>query len=251
MKKIVLAFIYAALLLPMLASASEEGAALDKANIDLHNTASLRRGAKYFVNYCSGCHSLKFESYQRLAKDLKLSKQEVYDNLMFSWGKKKKIGSYMKIAMPPESAAKWFGTAPPDLSVVSRSRGVDWLYTYLRGFYLDKSRPLGVNNIAFPKVGMPDVLWQLQGFQKASFKQVVDKDGTKREVFEGFQPVTKGSMTPDQYDQAVRDLVTFLAYVGEPGKLELHRVGIWVILFLVIFTAIAYALKKEYWKDIH
>lgn len=251
MKKILLALLCAALIIPALAPASEEGAKLDKANIDPTNLTDLRAGAKYFVNYCMGCHSIKYMSYERMAKDLKLTKQQVFDNLMFSWTKKKKLGNYMTIAMRPQLAEKWFGNAPPDLSVISRSRGVDWLYTYLRSFYLDKSRPWGVNNVVFPKVAMPDVLWQLQGYQKAKFKEVSDPDGTKRQVFDGFEPATTGTMTPDKFDQAVRQLVTFLAYVGEPGKQQLHRLGVWVILFLVVFTIIAYALKKEYWKDIH
>jgi ubiquinol-cytochrome c reductase cytochrome c1 subunit len=250
MKKILLAFICAALVIPAVVSAAEEGAKLDKVDIDLGNKDALRRGAKYFVNYCMGCHSLKFESYSRLAKDLGLTKKQVFDNLMFSWSGKQRLGDHMTIAMPPAEAEKWFGKAPPDLTLSSRNRGVDWLYTYLRSFYLDPSRPTGVNNVVFPKVGMPDVLWQLQGFQKAKFKEV-DANGTKAEVFESFEPATKGTMTPDQFDQAVRDLVTFLAYVGEPGKQQLHRTGVWVILFLIIFTAIAYALKREYWKDVH
>jgi ubiquinol-cytochrome c reductase cytochrome c1 subunit len=178
-----------------------------------------------------------------MAKDLGLTEEEVKENLMFTTDK---IGDTMEIAMAEEDAAVWFGTAPPDLSVITRARGVDWVYTYLRSFYLDEARPFGVNNTVFPDVGMPNVLWQLQGAQRAVFHE---EEGKK--VFEKFEVVEQGSMTPQQFDNAVRDLTAFLSYVGEPIQMERKRLGIWVLAFIAVFFVLAYMLKKEYWKDVH
>ena len=205
--------------------------------------ASLQRGAKYFVNYCLSCHSAKYQRYNRTARDLGLSEDEVKENLMFTTDK---IGETMTIAMDPENANSWFGVTPPDLSVIARARGVDWIYTYLRSFYLDESRPFGVNNVVFPDVGMPHVMWQLQGTQKAVF---TEHDGQK--VFEKFEQVTPGSLSPSEFDAAMRDLTAFLSYVGEPIQMERKRLGIWVLLFIAVFFVLAYLLKKEYWKDVH
>ncbi len=234
---------------PMAAMASGH-AHLDSANIDLNNKEALHNGAKYFVNYCMGCHSLQYERWERMANDLGLSKEQVMDNLVFTDAK---FGDTMKNAMPAEDAAKWFGTAPPDLSLIVRSKkgGPDWLYTYLRSFYLDPSRPFGVNNHVFKDVGMPHVLWELQGLQKAKFRTEKDAEGNEHEVFEGFELVQPGIMSPEEYDAMVRDLTTFLAYVSEPVKLKRQHLGIWVILFLIVFTVLAYLMKKEYWKDVH
>lgn len=249
MKKIVLAFVFYAFPALVMASGAECGlyGECDKANIDLHNKASLQRGAKMFVNYCMGCHSLKFMSYERMGQDLGLSKEQVLKNFVFNGGK---IGDYMKIAMPEELAANWFGAAPPDLSLVSRSRGPNWLYTYLRTFYVDESRPWGVNNLVFKDVGMPHVLWELQGLKKAVF---VEKEvhGKKEKVFDHFETVTEGKVSGSQYDQDVTDLVAFLTYAGEPAGLVRKEIGVWVILFMVIFLVVSYQLKKEYWKDVH
>ena len=241
MKKLTVAFLLAAV--PLLSLAAGGGAHLDKANIDLSDQASLQRGAKLFVNYCLSCHSAKYQRYNRMAKDLGLTEEEVKENLMFTTDK---IGDTMEIAMPEEDAAVWFGTAPPDLSVITRARGVDWVYTYLRSFYLDESRPFGVNNTVFPDVGMPNVLWQLQGAQRAVFHE---EEGKK--VFEKFEVVEQGSMTPQQFDNAVRDLTAFLSYVGEPIQMERKRLGVWVLAFIAVFFVLAYMLKKEYWKDVH
>ncbi len=241
MKKLIVAFLLAAA--PVLGLAAGGGAHLDKANIDLGDKASLQRGAKLFVNYCLSCHSAKYQRYNRMAKDLGMTEEEVKENLMFTTDK---IGDTMQIAMAEEDAAAWFGTAPPDLSVITRARGVDWIYTYLRSFYLDESRPFGVNNVVFPDVGMPNVLWQLQGSQRAVFQ---DHDGQK--VFEKFELVDPGTMSPEQFDGAVRDLTAFLSYVGEPIQMERKRLGVWVLLFIAVFFVFAYMLKKEYWKDVH
>ncbi len=162
-----------------------------------------------------------------------------------------KVGDQMKVAMSAEDAEKWFGTKVPDLTLVARSRGSDWLYTYLRTFYQDDSRPMGVNNLVFKDVGMPHVLWKLQGVQKPVYKTVTDEEGTEHQVIERLELAEPGSMSAEQYDAAVLDLVNFLTYLGEPARVERERLGIWVILFLVVFTALAYVLKKEYWKDVH
>ncbi len=240
MKKLIVAFLLAAT--PLLGQASG-GVHLDDADIDLSDQASLQRGARLFVNYCLSCHSAKFQRFNRTGKDLGLTDQEVKENLMFVTDK---IGDTMTIAMPPAEAEVWFGTPPPDLSVIARARGSDWLYTYLRGFYLDDSRPFGVNNVVFKDVGMPHVLSQLQGLQKAVFQE---HEGQK--VFEKFEQVTPGTMSPEEFDGAMRDLTAFLTYVGEPIQMERRAMGKWVLLFIAVFFVLAYLLKKEYWKDVH
>jgi ubiquinol-cytochrome c reductase cytochrome c1 subunit len=219
-----------------------------KANTDLHNKASLQRGVKLFVNYCMGCHSTKFMSYERMATDLELDKELVQKNLIFS---DSKIGDYMDIAMPADDAKVWFGTLPPDLSVVARSRGKDWLYTYLKTFYADSSRPFGVNNLAFADVGMPHVFEGLEGLKKAVFKKEKDAQGNEVEVFDRFEMLTEGSMSAAKYDQAMLDLVNYLDYTGEPAKLVRYSLGVKVILFLIILLIPAYLMKKEFWKDVH
>jgi ubiquinol-cytochrome c reductase cytochrome c1 subunit len=208
---------------------------LDHIDIDITDQASLQRGAQTFMNYCLSCHSASFMRYNRMAKDLGLSDDQVKDNLMFA---SDKIGDAMTIAMRAEDAEKWFGVTPPDLSVISRARGTDWLYTYLRTFYLDESRPMGTNNVAFKDVGMPHVLWEQQGYL------------SKDEHGELSQTV-KGDLSQHDYNQTVYDLVNFLAYIGEPSKLQRMALAIWVLLYLFIFFIIAYALKKEFWKDVH
>lgn len=241
MKKLIIAFLLA--LVPLVGSTAE-GPQLDKANIDLSDQASLQRGAKYFVNYCLSCHSAQFQRYNRMAQDLGLTEDEVTKNLMFTTDK---IGDTMNIAMNPNEAEKWFGVVPPDLSVLIRARGVDYIYTYLRSFYLDDTRPFGVNNIVFPSASMPHVLWQLQGLQKANFKEM---EGGKLE-FEGFEQVVPGTLSAEEYDQVARDLTAFLSYVGEPIQMKRVALGKWVLLFIAVFFVLSYLLKKEYWKDVH
>jgi len=245
MKKLIIAFLMAAA--PILGLASE-GAHLDHADIDVSDQASLQRGAKYFVNYCLSCHSAKYQRYNRMAQDLGLTEDEVKNNLMFATDK---IGDGMTIAMPEDKAGKWFGNPPPDLSVIARARGVDWIYSYLRGFYVDDTRPFGVNNTVFPDVGMPHVLWELQGMQKAVYKIHKDSAGNEVEVFDRFDLVKPGTLSPKEYDQVARDLTAFLSYIGEPIQLERKRLGVWVLLFIAGFFVLAYLLKKEYWKDVH
>ncbi len=241
MKKLIIAFVMA--VVPALGMAAGGGVHLDDANIDLGDQASLQRGAKLFVNYCLSCHSAQYQRYNRMAADLGMSEEEVKANLMFTTDK---IGNTMTVAMKPEDAAAWFGTLPPDLSVIARSRGVDWLYTYFRSFYVDESRPFGVNNIVFPDVGMPHVLWEQQGMQKALFKDV---EG--RQVFDKFEQISPGKMSTEEFDGAMRDLTAFLSYVGEPVQMERKALGVKVIIFLLFFFVVAVLLKKEYWKDVH
>lgn len=205
------------------------------ANIQPDNVKSLQNGAALYVNYCYGCHSLEHQRYERMAKDLQLDTDVVIDNLMVTGDK---IGDLMKIAMRKDDAAAWFGKAAPDLTLVARSRGPDWIYSYLKSFYKDESRPYGVNNLYFPSVGMPHVLEGLQGLQAKT-------DEGKLEL------IRQGSMDPAQYDTAARDLSNFLHYVGEPAKAERKSVGIFAVLFLLVLFGVAYLLKKEYWKDVH
>lgn len=246
MKKQLLAILL--LVSPAFALASTGGVHLDNANIDLANKDSLQRGAKTFVNYCMGCHSAKYQRYNRLARDLGISEEDVMENLMFTG---ETTGDQMDISMTSAMGKEWFGAAPPDLTLVARVRGNDWLYTYLRTFYQDDSRPFGVNNQVFDNVGMPNVLWQLQGVQKPVYKTVTDDSGHEHHILERLELVEAGTQSVDEFDRSVRDLVNFLAYMGEPIKLERQSLGIKVMLFLLLFFVVAYLLKKEYWKDIH
>lgn len=245
MKKLIIALLFA---LPGLSMAAAPNVTLESANIDLRDQASLQRGAKLFVNYCMGCHSIAYQRYNRMGRDIGLTDEQVKENLMFAG---ERVGDTMTIAMPRGDAKRWFGTPPPDLSVIARARGVDWIYTYLKTFYIDESRPFGVNNAVFPDVGMPHALWQLEGMKRAIKETVVAEDGTEKTRVVGYEMVKPGQLTPMEYDQAARDLTNFLSYTGEPVQLERNRLGIWVLLFLAVFFVFAYALKKEYWKDIH
>jgi ubiquinol-cytochrome c reductase cytochrome c1 subunit len=240
--------VFALAVSPVLAFASEAHMELDSANVDLGNIASLQRGAKYFVNYCLSCHSAQYMRFNRVGHDLGLTDEQLRENLMFA---AEKVGETMTVAMRPNDAVQWFGVAPPDLSVIARARGVDWLYTYLRTFYLDGTRPFGVNNLVFKDTAMPACLAELQGWQKPVYKTFKNAEGVEEKVVERLELVRPGEMSPEQYDRAVRDLVSFLAYVGEPAKLERQRVGPWVLLYLGVFLLVAYAMKREYWKDVH
>ena len=246
MKKYLLSVLL--LVAPTLVIASGGGVHLDKASIDPTNKESLQRGAKTFVNYCMGCHSARYQRYNRLGRDLGISEEDIIDNLLFTG---EKTGDLMDIAMTKDMGKRWFGAPPPDLTLVARVRGTDWLYTYLRTFYLDDSRPFGVNNQVFSNVGMPNVLWELQGWQKPVYTTVVDDEGHEHKVLEGLELEEAGSQTPAEFDRTVRDLVNFLAYMGEPIKLERQSLGVKVMLFLLVLFIFAYLLKKEYWKDIH
>ena len=238
----------AGLLFPVIGLAAGGGSIYpdDSIDIDWDDKASMQRGAQLFANYCLSCHSAEYSRYNRVGKDLGLTEEEVSENLIFTtdkYGERTKVGSLMKTTMTTEYAEFAFGTAPPDLSLIARSRGTHWLYNYLRGFYIDENRPMGVNNGVFPNVGMPHVLVDLEGLKKA----VKDEHG----VVTGFEQVSEGSMTTEEYDQAVHDLVAFLDYLAEPYKQTRHNVGIGVLIFLSLLLVLSYLLKKEYWKDIH
>jgi ubiquinol-cytochrome c reductase cytochrome c1 subunit len=231
MKKLILACLLAAA--PMLTLASE-GAALAKFQVDLGNRAGLQRGARTFVNYCVSCHNAEFMRYSRMAQDLGLTPEQVQANMVFNGGD---VNQVMRVALGKKDGAKWFGQAPPDLTLAARSRGPDWLYAYLRSFYLDPSRPFGVNNTVFPNAAMPHVLANLQGAQ---------------ELHDGhLQQVSAGTLKPAEYDAMIRDLVNFMVYMGEPAKLVRYGLGVKVLLFLLVFAGVAYMLKREYWRDVH
>jgi ubiquinol-cytochrome c reductase cytochrome c1 subunit len=241
MKKLIL--ILSLVTLPAFAAGGGD-AHLDEVDIDLGNQESLQNGARLFVNYCLSCHSASFMRYQRMADDLDIPHKVVEENMMFAADR---IGGLMKTTMPADDAKVWFGKAPPDLSLIARSRGPEWLYTYLRSFYLDESSPSGWNNVLFEKVAMPHVLYGLQGARKAVFR--TDENGVRH--FDHFEMVKAGSMSEDEYDSAMRDLTNFLVYVGEPAKLVRYKLGVYVLIFLAVFGVLAYLLKKEYWKDVH
>jgi ubiquinol-cytochrome c reductase cytochrome c1 subunit len=226
-------------------AAASEGEGLEPANIRLDDVASMQRGARLFFNYCSGCHSLQYLRYSRIAEDLQLDPKDVEKNFVFTGGK---IGDHAISHMPAEQATIWFGKAPPDLSLEARAKGSDWIYNYLKSFYIDPSRPLGWNNSVFPNVSMPNPLWELQGIQVAQMKPAVA--GHDPEI-EKLEIRTPGSQSVEQFDRSARDLSAFLQYAGEPAALKREAMGIWVLLYLALFTLVAYLLKHEFWKDVH
>jgi len=248
MKRIATYIIAAFLLLPVASftASAAGGAGVEHSGANINDVASLQRGAKYFVNYCLSCHTLSYVRYNRVAEDLQLTEEAVMENLVFSDAK---FGETMSIAMDPEQAKAWFGKTPPDLSLSGRSRGADWLYSYLLGFYKDESGAW--NNTLLPNAAMPHVLWTLQGIQTPVYRQDTDENGYTHEVIDHFELTTPGTESPEEFKQTARDIAAFLDYVGEPAKLKRKSVGVWVILFLVFFTFIAYLLKAEYWRDVH
>jgi ubiquinol-cytochrome c reductase cytochrome c1 subunit len=223
---------------------ASEGAALPHSGTDLGDKASLQRGARDFMNYCSGCHSLQYLRYSRMAEDLGLSEDDVQANLNFTGGKP---GEQVQVALTEADGTQFFGKMPPDLSVIARVRGSDWIYSYLKSFYLDESRPLGWNNKLFPNASMPNPLWELQGLQHAEYGEATAGGDRAVEKLVLAQP---GTQTPEQFDQTVRDITAFLEYAGEPAALKRQSLGVWVILFLAFFTFLAFLLKKEYWRDV-
>ena len=236
------------------AMASDGGVRLDPAPINQTDVISLQSGARTFANYCLNCHSASLMRWNRLM-ELGLTESQIKDNLMFSGDK---VGELMRVAMSRNDARQWFGAAPPDLSVIARARGADWLYTYLHGFYRDPARPTGWNNTVYENVAMPNPLWQLQG-ERVRVEQAVKGDDAKGgEGGHGsaikavkYETVRPGSLTPVQYDETVRDLVNFLVYVGEPAATSRKQIGIVVLLFLLALWPLAYLLKREFWKDVH
>ena len=250
MKKLILTLI-AALGFVAGAQAAEGGIPWDKAPNRTTDLAALQNGAKLFVNYCLNCHSAAFMRYNRL-QDLGITEQQIKDNLLFTTDK---VGETMKANIDPRQAKEWFGGVPPDLTLVARSRaghggtGADYLYTYLRTFYRDDTKATGWNNLAFPSVAMPHVLWELQGERRPIFDKV-ESHGHEVEVFKGWEQITPGTMTPVQYDQAVGDLVSYMQWMAEPAQNTRIRVGVWVLLFLVMAVVFVWRLNAAYWKDV-
>ena len=234
--------------MPSINALASSGGNLKPAHTNIRSLESLRNGAKYYMNYCSACHSLKYQRYSRMAKDLELSEEEVMENLVFTGAK---FTDHMTMTMDMEDSNKWFGKTPPDLTVIAKARGNDWLYAYLKGFYKDPTRPSGWNNTVFEGASMPNVMWQLQGIQEAHFEEHTDDNGIVSHSFNEFTLLKEGSMSEEEFDATVLDIVNFLDYTAEPAKLIRLAYAPWVMLFLVIFTFLAYLLKKNYFKDIH
>ncbi|MCX8518104.1 MAG: cytochrome c1 [Rhodoferax sp.] len=236
----------------LLAQANTGGITWDKAPIKTNDLAALQNGAKVFVNYCLNCHSAAYMRYNRL-KDIGLSEQQIKDNLLFGTDK---IGDTMKASIDPKQAKEWFGANPPDLTLVARSRsaqgqgtGADYLYTYMRTFYADASKPTGWNNLAFPNVGMPHVLWQLQGKRQPVYETVAEH-GAEAHLFKGWNQITPGSMSTEEYDQTVGDLVNYLQWMAEPAANSRVRVGVWVLLFLCVMTLFTWRLNGAFWEEV-
>ncbi len=228
------------------------GITWDKAPNKTNDLAALQNGAKLFVNYCLNCHSAAFMRYNRL-QDIGLTEQQIKENLLFTTAK---VGDTMVSTINPREAKEWFGGNPPDLTVISRSRsaagqgtGADYLYTYLRTYYPDDTKGTGWNNLAFPNVGMPHVLWQLQGSRQPVY-ETKEEHGHPVKIFKGWEQLTPGTMTPLQYDEAVGDLVSFLQWMGEPAQNTRTRIGVGVLLFLSVLTVFTWRLNAAYWKDI-
>ena len=243
-RSVMRSLLLAAAVLVSASAAASSGGALQQSGVDLNNTAGLQRGAALYMNYCSGCHSLKYLRYSRMAEDLGLRETDVQASLNFTGAK---FGETIGTSMPSEPAKQWFGQVPPDLSVISRVRGGDWIYTYLKSFYLDESRPVGWNNTLFPNASMPNPLWQLQGLQRPVYGRA---DATGERPVEHLELAQPGRLQPEQFDQVARDITAFLEYAGEPAVLKREKLGVWVILFLAFFTFLAWLLKHEYWRDV-
>ena len=251
MKKRILTLILS--LVPTLGLAAGGGVHLDSAPIDISDMESVKRGAKHFVDYCFSCHEAGYMRYNRIGRDTGMTDAEVREELIFTTNEKgepSKVGSLMKVAMTDSYAKNAFGIEVPDLTLTSRARGADWIYTYLRTFYVDPYRPTGVNNLVFPDVGMPNVLGSLQGVQKAVYKTET-RQGVEVEHVDHLELAQPGSLSPEEFDAFFADLVNFMVYLGEPVQNERRSLGIKVLIFLAVFFVFAYFLKKEYWKDVH
>ena len=246
-KRMRLVFALTAAFFSISAFAAGGGAELEKSEIDPGNIHSLQRGARNFMNYCSGCHSAKYVRFNTIGKYLELSDEQLVDNLMFNADK---TFETINVSMRSNDAQRWFGTAPPDLSLMARSKGADYIFNFLQGFYVDPESPTGVDNRVLEGTSMPHVLWELQGFQKAVYSAHEDEDGNTIEHFEGMEPVTSGSMNAEEFDEFVRDTTNFLAYIAEPIRSDRRKLGVWVMMFLIFFLIISSMLKKQIWKDI-
>jgi ubiquinol-cytochrome c reductase cytochrome c1 subunit len=245
-KRAIFALVCAVLSTSVLAAGG--GVELEKSEIDPGNINSLQRGARNFMNYCSGCHSAKYVRFNTIGKYLELSEEDLIDNLMFN---AEKSFETINVSMRPQDAERWFGTAPPDLSLMARSKGSDYIFNFLRSFHVDPDSPTGVDNTVLAGTSMPHVLWELQGFQKAVHEQHDDGHGNVTTEFSHFETVTTGSMDAEDYDAFVRDTTNFLAYIAEPIRSDRRKLGIWVLVFLLFFLIIAQMLKKQIWKDVN
>ncbi|HNP37003.1 MAG TPA: cytochrome c1 [Woeseiaceae bacterium] len=225
---------------------------LERANIDRSNINSLQRGARNFMNYCSGCHSAKYVRFNTIGKYLELSDEQLIDNLMFN---AEKTFETINVSMRPQDAERWFGTAPPDLSLMARAKGADYVYSFLKGFYVDPKSPTGVDNSVLAGTSMPNVLWELQGYQRATYSEHQETDAEGQPVtiidhFAGFEPITTGTMDAKDFDEFVRDTTNFLSYIAEPIRADRRKLGVWVLMYLIFFWIIARMLKKQIWKDV-
>jgi ubiquinol-cytochrome c reductase cytochrome c1 subunit len=247
--------LFASLALTVAGTASASGHPLPFSyKADPSNKPSVQRGARTFMNYCSGCHSMKYLRYNRIGKDLGIADDLLAANLMFT---SDKPGDSILSAIPAAEAKSWFGQTPPDLTLEARARGTDWIYSYLKSFYVDDKRPVGVNNLVLPNASMPHVLWELQGWQekKAEGAEAKPAEGAEAKHEEGhghnpFELVQQGQLSPEEYDKFVADLVNFMAYAAEPGRSIRTGIGGWTLFYLIIFTMFAWMLKKEFWKDV-
>jgi ubiquinol-cytochrome c reductase cytochrome c1 subunit len=252
MKKLILTLIAALGFVTGAQASGGESITWDKAPNNVNDLPALQNGAKLFVNYCLSCHSAAFMRYNRL-RDIGLTEQQIKDNLLFATDK---VGDTMKAAIDPKEAKEWFGANPPDLTLVARSRsghggtGADYLYTYLRTYHRDPAKATGWDNMTFPNVGMPNVLWELQGNREPQYA-TREEHGHQVKVFEGWKQVSPGTMTPLEFDHAVGDLVGYLTWMSEPAQNSRVRVGVWVLLFLGLFTFITWRLNAAYWKEIN
>ncbi|MAD92001.1 MAG: cytochrome c1 [Gammaproteobacteria bacterium] len=227
--------------------AASSGVELESADIDSNSISSLQRGAANFMNYCSGCHSAKYVRYQTIGKDLDLSEDILKENLMFN---AQNIFDTIQTSMSNEDAALWYGTAPPDLSLMARAKGVDYIFNFLKGFYVDSESPTGVDNIVLPGTSMPHVLWELQGHQSANFESHKNIDGSETISFSEFKQISPGIMDSEDYEEFVRDTVNFLSYISEPVRGFRITLGKWVIAYLIFFLILARMLKKQIWRDV-
>ncbi len=229
-------------------AAGDSGLELRPADNDVSDTKSLQRGARNFMNYCSGCHSAKYVRFNRMGRDLGLTEEQLIENLMFN---AEVPHDTIQRTMRDEDAIRWFGKPPPDLSVTPRSRGIDYVFNFLQSFYVDSDSPTGVDNVLLPGTSMPNVLWEMQGYQKAIFSGHEIEDGGGIElVFEQFQSITEGNMSDEDFQTFVRDTVNFLDYMSEPAQLRRKAIGVWVLMFLSVFLVLTIMLKKEVWKDV-
>ncbi len=230
------------------AMAAGAGAELAKSGIDRDNINSLQRGAANFMNYCSGCHSAQYVRYNTIGRDLDLSEEMLIENLMFN---AEHTFETIQASMPAQDAARWYGKAPPDLSLMARAKGADYVYNFLKGFYVSDESPTGVDNLVLSGTSMPHVLWELQGYQAAHFENHNNEDGSVTTTFEGFEQITAGKMDSEDYDDFVRDTVNFLAYIADPIRSDRRKIGVWVLMFLTFFYIVANMLKKQIWKDVN